>query len=282
MILVHQMAKVASQSWIEVAKAATDDGDAPVHCHFVTEDNRARMESALRDLRPTIANMIVPKTILRGGVAGAAAIEKARTRHEKIKVVTGVRDPVARSISLIIFFTDFIGHTQPPLNPRSQKSADDVIGALRETWEAVLEHREPDATFEWLLWFLTGVYASWFEDELQAVFGANIRGTQFVPESQRFDTSLAEILAYRVEDMLPAARDHAHLLAVTSEFFGYPVTTFPNVNRSQARRSHVLYDEVRRRFRLPAEVLDAIYGVSVMRHFYRPDEIDFFKSCWSV
>ncbi len=286
MILVYQMAKVASRSWVTAAKFAPDaEGSLPIHCHYVVPRNRERMQ-ALLGLPPaqqTIANMLFPRALLREGASVWGQIESARQKQEKIKVVSGMRDPVARSISLIVFLSDFYGHVSRPLSPHVAMSADYVVASLQENWRLVLERREPGQTFEWLLWYLTDGFRNWFADEIGVAFGVDVLKGAFQAQEavQRISTSLANILIYRVEDMLPEASGCARLLAQASTFLETTLTSFPAVNTSSTRRSRALSEEVRRKFWLPADMLDAIYGEPVVQHFYTPAEILGFKKRWS-
>jgi hypothetical protein len=285
-LLLYQMAKVASRSWIEAAKPAmAAKNTTPIHCHFVLPCNRERISSAfsLPADRQTIANMLLPKNILRSGACAEAQIESARQSQERIRVVSGMRDPVARSISLIIFMADFYGHISCPLRAGTEISADYVVGYLQETWRWVLERREPDRTFEWFLWYMTDAFRTWFASELGAAFGVDVLEGVFRAQdaTQRMSTSSADILIYRVEDMLPASCGYARLLAAASKFLEITLTGFPSINRSSARRSRALSEEVRRQFWLPEDMLNAIYAEPVVEHFYNRDEILAFKQRWS-
>ncbi len=279
------MAKVASRSWIEAARPfAARWGSVPLHCHFVLPGNRERIDAVYRDPanEQTIANMLLPRNLLRSGAAAWTEIEGARARGEVIRVITGMRDPVARSISFLVFMADFYGHTLLPLSPRAPISADYAIGFLQNSWKAVLEQREPHGTFEWLLWYVTGAYRAWFDDEFRAAYGIELRAMPFARDNgvQRVRNELTDILAYRVEDMLPSSRGHAGLLRQARTFLESDLLEFPKVNTSQTRRSSALSAEMRRRFSLPQDMLDAIYEDATVRHFYAPDEIAEFRRRW--
>jgi hypothetical protein len=286
-IVVHQMAKVGSRSWVEAAKPPAGRMEAmPLHCHFVMPHNRETIAAAYRDpaKQQTIANMLLPRNMLRSGAAAWAEIEGARARGEVIRVITGIRDPIARSISFAVFMADFYGHTTLPLSPRAPMSADFAIDFLQKNWKAVLDGQTPDSTFEWLLWFVTGAYRTWFDDELLAAHGIDLRATPFERGAgvQHVRGGLAEILAYRAEDMLPSSRGHDGLLQQARAFLGTEITEFPSVNTSHTRRSSALSDELRRRFSLPDDMLDAIYDDATVRHFYSRDEIGEFRRRWGV
>ncbi len=273
------MAKVASRSWFEAAKEFH-----PVHCHYVVPENRQRIEAVflLPPAQQTIANMLMPRNLLRVGASAWRQIESARRNGERIRVISGMRDPVARSISLIVFMADFHGHVSRPLSPHVEMSPEYIVGALQENWRSVLERDEPRQTFEWLLWYLTNGFRIWFTEELGAVFEVDVLEGECNARAgaQRVSASGAEILLYRVEDMLPSASGYAGLLAQASSFLETPVTAFPNINSSATRRSRALSEEVRRQFWLPDDMLDAIYAEPAVRHFYTRDETVAFKKRW--
>ncbi len=286
MILVYQMAKVGSRSWVEAAKPAAGSDAQPLHCHYIVPANRARIQAVFS--RPadyqTIANMLLPRNLLRVGASVWDQVATARQQRQPIRVVCGTRDPVARSISLIMFMADFYGHTTRPFGPRAAMTAGTVIDSLREVWRMVLERREPSETFEWLLWYLIDGFRDWFQDELGAAFDVDILLTPFHLDrsSQRVSTAGADILVYRVEDMHPGAAGYPALLTSAGDFLGTAVPGLPRINTSTTRRSHALSNEVRQRFSLSGEMLDAIYSQPMVRHFYRTEEIRQFIRCWSA
>ncbi|GAC1305157.1 MAG: hypothetical protein NVSMB10_08790 [Steroidobacteraceae bacterium] len=285
MLIVHQMTKVASETWLRVAQQAQPGVDRKVlHCHFMEPHNRQRIETALNEasVRKTIANMLMPRATLRRGAAAWAMLTTARQNDELVRVISGIRDPVARSISATIWMADFFGHVDLPLSPRAALAPDYVIEYLREMWRLVLEGGEPDGTFEWLLWYFTGAYRTWFAEELGAVFGIDVLQSPYIPAqaSQRIAAPATDIFIYRVEDMHPSAPAYPALLAQASDFLRAPVQAFPSVNTSATRRSHEITAAVRRGFSLPAAVLEKIYGTPVIRHFYSDEEITGFMARW--
>jgi hypothetical protein len=284
-IVIHQMAKVASQSWVQAAKtSAMFEGTAPVHCHFIVPANRKRIAAAydVAEARRTIANMLLPRNMLRAGAAAWSRIGAATQAGDRIRVIAGIRDPVARSISLIVFMADFYGHVSRPLGPHAVMTADYVIEMLKQTWWDVLDCSEPKASFEWLLWYLTGAFRFWFREEFGVAYGVDLleERDRTWEGICRIDTGATKILIYRAEDMKPAALGHSGLLTAASAFLEIPLGSFPNVNTSDTRRSRVLSEEIRARFRLPEDWLEAIYSEPIVRRFYRDAEIDAFKTRW--
>jgi hypothetical protein len=285
-ILVYQMAKVASRSWVEAVKpTAAQNSETTHHVHFAMPHNRERMRAALAAPggRQTIANTLMPKSMQRKSLEVSEDIEIARRDGKTIRVVTGMRDPVARSISWLFFMADFYGHVSRPLNPRAPMTSDYVIGALQSIWQSIYERGEPKETFEWYAWFLTGAFRTWFDDELNMSLGIDVRATPFPAGigAQRLTNPGVDVLVYRVEDMTPSAPAYGALLATAESFLQTPLPALPSVNTSATRRTRELYETVRQEMYLPPHLLDAIYSEPIVRHFYSADEIAAFKSRWS-
>jgi len=285
MLIIHQMSKVASHAWLLAARRAlgVDDGQI-LHCHFMMPANRERIMAAVN--RPaadrSIANMVMLNETLRRGATAWEGLLAARQAHGTVRVISGIRDPVARSVSIIMYMADFFGHVDRPLHPRGALTPEYVIEYLRENWRLVLDQREPRGSFEWLLWYLTGAYRTWFSEELAAAFGVDVRQTRFDANQacERISVPGLDLLIYRVEDMAPAAPSHSSLVAHASDFLQAQIQGFPAVNSSTLRRSREVSETVRRRFTLPAAMLAGIYGDPIVRHFYSGEEIATFIARW--
>jgi hypothetical protein len=281
MIIVHQMAKVASMAWVEAARVM---GTTPEHTHFLTERNLAHI-AALLEAAPeenTIVNPLMVRTILRKGRRATVNIGVARELGQTIRVITGMRDPVARSVSVLSFFADFCGHAGRTLSARDDASADMVCAALADLWKWVLAGTAPAGSFDRLLWYLIGSYRTWFSEELDAVFNVDIFSASF-PEgggAQRLQGPGVEVLVYRAEDLLPEAPGRDALLDAARAFLGARAVALPQINTASTRRSYPLYMQTRDRFHLPLTMLDEIYGLPVVRHFYTAEEISAFKARW--
>jgi len=282
-ILVYQMAKVASRSWLAAA-SGLGTGEDTVHVHFLREENLERIAAALAvpPPRQTVANMVLPRNLGDNGRRSRQKLADARLRREPIRIICGMRDPVARSVSLLIFMAYFYGHQQRPLNPRSQMDPAYVIATLEQLWLRVLENEEPKDSFDWLTWFIAGAYRWWFENELRPSLGFDIYAEPFEPANGAQFQSFgdAQLLAYRVEDMSTGAASGPALLASASRFLDAPIE-LPVANAASGRRSRELHTRVLGGFRLPRDRLDQIYDCASVRHFYSESEIAAFKLRWA-
>lgn len=273
-------------SWTEAARpCAAREGAAPYHVHFIQKDNLGRIASAFdRDVkRQTIANMLLPRNMLRSGNRAREQLSAALVTGEEIRVISGMRDPVARSVSWLTFMADFYGHVSEPLNPRAEIRADHVVAFLRDVWRKVLQGEEPEDSFAWLAWYVTGAYAKWFDIEPAESLKIDILDRPFVPgEGARIVAeNNVRVLLYRVEDMLPGAVAYSALLSAGCEFLDTQMESLPYRNTATTRRSRQLHCDVSEQLRLPRAWLDEIYHAPVMRCFYNSDEIGAFKSRWT-
>jgi hypothetical protein len=287
MIVVHQMAKVASMAWVEAARpVARQMGTMPIHTHFLTARNLQSIAAILAVAPPdnTIVNPYMARSILRSGNRAVANIRAGRELGQRIRVITGMRDPVARSLSLLAFFADFCGHSSRSLSARDGADAHAVCALLVELWRLVLARTAPAGSFERLLWHMMGAYRNWFSEELATVFDADIYSSPF-PQGggvQHLRGHDAQILVYRAEDMHPGAPPRSVVLDAARQFLGAPGAALTAVNTAATRRSYPLYVQARNLFHLPAAMLDEIYDEPVIRHFYGAREIAGFKLQWAA
>jgi hypothetical protein len=286
MILIYQMTKVASRTWLEVARSAAGlEAAEPIHVHFIARQNLEVVGNIGAMISPfqTIANRILLREMLRKGPAAQAAIDEARRVGRTIKVITGMRDPVARSLSIVHFFGDFYGDTSRPLDGRSAGDGATTAGATAKWWRTVLSNDEPEDSFARLMTFLIGGYRSWFTDEFASVLGFDLgmRTFSFDDGAERLSGDGVEVLLYRVEDMAPDAARCRALLAQAADFLGVPISRFPEINTAATRRSYPRYQAARALLRLPAAFLAAIYDAPIVSRFYSSAEIAAFKAQWS-
>ena len=281
--MVYQMAKVASRAWIEAVRPiAARDGGQPLHLHFLNRSTLAGIAgvAAMTGPSQTIANRFLLREMLRKGETGSAAITRARRDGQTIRVVTGMRDPVSRSLSMLHFAADFYGDTSRPLDRFRGGDGAATAAVLREFWRALLAGEQPGDSFARLMVTLIGAYRNWFADELFNSLGVCLRADTVTGDPHRLHGDGVEVLLYRVEDMAPDAAGHQALLARASAFLGDALSALPRVNTADSRRSYARYQAAAAAFRLSAAELDAIYDAPSVKHFYSIGEVAAFKRRW--
>ena len=113
LLLVYQMQKVASMSWIAFSRRHLVTAE-PVHVHYVAEDSVAFLRAQFEAAGPeqTIRHRLLLRNLVQNGVRVQALLNTVSSRNHRMVLVTGMREPVARSISLLFFLADFYGHTK--------------------------------------------------------------------------------------------------------------------------------------------------------------------------
>ncbi len=174
------------------------------------------------------------------------------------KVITLVRDPVARHISS---FFQTIDNEIPNFTQRYQEDP-----TLLE--QAVTRFEQDPPPDEAL---------TWFDEEILPALGINVYAQPF-PWAQGYavhQTELVDLLILRLED-LPRVGSEAlgHVLGVE-----VPIV---KANEAAAKDYAEAYHAFRERLVLPASYLQQMYSSKLAQHFYSPAELETFRETWQT
>lgn len=254
-VLVYQMGKVGSETVAGSLEAAGLMGRV-YHVHFLsdagvrwaTDVYRARWQPG------------VSATHLWESLHLRRRLHEA-TPESPWKVVTLMRDPVARNLSSFFQVGDLqFGLDWDELLPRRDEPGivDELTARFLDEFD---EHDRP---------------LRWFDDELAPVFGVDVLDAPSPASSgwARHRAGRADLLILKLEglqDVGPRA---------LGDLVGAPEV--PLVDRNVAEGK--AYGELYRRFVaeavLPAPYLDRMYDHPVTQHFYTPSELDAFRRRW--
>ena len=236
-ILVYQMGKVGSTS---VCTALRNARLRPLHVHYLGETSRAaRLQYEKSAARPPIhlyvEGMLHPYLKL--------------TRH-RLKVVTLVRDPIAREISGEFQTHELYGHDIKDVDARIAHIRDRLLAGKG------LEY-----------------CASWFDDELLSVFGVDVPAHPFDREAgySVVPGERVDVLTLRLEDLNWQA---------LSEFVGRPLEPVWQNLRADMEGANE-YREVKARLQLPREALERYYDHPWIRTFYDERRVRGFIERWA-
>lgn len=183
--------------------------------------------------------------------------EELRKHPDKpVKVITLVRDPVARSVSNLFENPNLL---DGGINLR-ELPVDEVVALAAEQVLSSMDYTE-----------------RWFDRELNGVFGLDLFSHEFDKEEgfAIVEAGRVQLLAGKLE--LLANNGPAWLGRFLE--LGRDL----EIDRRRARSSTgeaSLYDQVRQNLKLPGDVLDTVYGGRVCRYFYTEDEIAGFRQHW--
>ncbi len=200
-------------------------------------------------------------------------LEAARRSGERIVILSGVRDPVVRSLSvavqnLEIFFPELVGRTDA-------EAVDDLARALADLWQ----RRDPEAdAVRAMAEMMIHAPLHWLQDELGSGFGLDLSQPPFDRERgfSLYERDNVALLLFRHEDAPAAIEDGLGRLFPGETF------TVPAENVTATKPTGPLYARLRERFRLPRAFLEDLYAHPCVRTFYDEDEIASAIARWSA
>lgn len=250
-ILVYQMGKVASQS---VARSLDVNGVFNYQLHHLSSPAMAQAEQVYGDNWD-------PR---RGGATHlwrSQWVRRQIARHpqDRWKIITIVRDPVARNVSSFFQVADI--QLGLDLSRVSPIEAADQLGHV-----FLHRYRDHDVPLRWL------------DEELRAVFDVDVYSCPFSRTQgfARYSSERADVLLLRYDDLTEVFD-----LAV-SEFLAVPATLAVTVNTAATKSYADVYAATKHELVLPADYLNRMYDSSYARHFWDSPEIAAMRSRWEA
>lgn len=203
----------------------------------------------------------------------AARLETARKSGEPITVISGVRDPITRSLSvamqsLNVFFADCVG-------PTVEETAQVLAETIADLWMRDGDGSDPvRACAEMTI----RAPLTWFEKELEQGFGFSLLDQPFDHDRGYvvLTNGNCRLFLYRYEKAPQV------LEAGLAELFPDMSLAIPPVNVGADKPTAAIYRELQARFRLPRAVLERIYAHPYVRAFFTGDEIAAAIARWSA
>ena len=197
----------------------------------------------------------------------------AHATGEPVAVLVGIRDPIARSVSASLQVLEtFFPECQTDTD---EGTAERLAEALTAVWSQGGRGLDPVGT---MVDVAIRAPFDWLQTEIEQPFGFDLL-------AEAFDTGLGyrvyvrgqvSLLLYRQENA-PGAIE-----AGLAQLFPPHLFRLPLENITNDKGQEGLYTALKRRFRLPAETLDVIYGNPYVSHFMSPDEISAAKARWTA
>jgi hypothetical protein len=255
-VVVHQMGRVGSVTVTRALRRALPDRHV-FHTHYLNPATMERHYAHFQHIHHVTGRAGLHRHFLSARVLQARLRQGVRGRW---KIVSLVRDPVARTVSLFFhsFPFSFVG-----LGPPVCETPDDasrLLSLYLGDW--ALGHR---------------FALDWFDAEVRDVFGIDVYATPF-PRAEGhalYRGATCDLLVIRLEDLDRCGR------RVLQEFLGIESLELVTANRGD---DHA-YAEAFRRFKttatLPASYLDLMYDSRLARHFYSDAERAAFRARWA-
>lgn len=236
-VLVYQMSKVGSST---VQETLHEAGIPPLHVHFVDAEHWEKASDLYTEKNEPLPHHFHTGRLVRLWLNCAS---------RQVRVVTLVRDPIARYVSGAFE----VGR----LKGVPTGEFENALRVLREqlTEEGVL--RYPYRWFDW---------------EIKPVFGVDVLEHPFNREKGvgRIRQDHVDILILTLEQL------SERIPTVLSDFVGAPLS----LRKSRVRKEQT-YVRVKRHLTLPEPTVRRLYDTEWMRHFYSPHHIERFVRRWS-
>lgn len=252
-LMVHQMGKVGSSS--VVATLEKHFKQPILHTHFL---NKERLDKHIITLKNKGLK-------LDGHLKIAYLINQKKPEllsKRKWKIITLVREPIARNISAYFQNLDR-EHIQNCLNQYQRNKIE-----LPEIIDYFFQNYSHDIPLKWLDW------------EIKEVFGIDVYQSDFIPQKgyQIYRHGSVELLLMRLENLNECWEE-----AMVNFFKGnysQSAIQLSQANIGENKGYSQLYKAFRQQVKIPESYIDKMYNSQYASHFYSPDEIDEFREHW--
>ena len=272
-LIVFQMGKVGSTTIVNSLKFSGIDMSI-YHTHNMTQDWIDRFENASRmhkhihisEKLHNLHHLWESRYLLK-------KMNKGFPKGKKWKVISLVREPVARNVSE--FFQYF--NVKPLDSYRYKINYFSRVQARNYTFEINLENEDIEKLFKLFMETVNhDIPLIWFDSQLKPVFGIDVFSSDF-PTSvgyKIYEGELADVLILRLENLNKCSQD------AFKKFLNIDGFTLKKENIASEKPYHAIYREFLNSVTLPESYLEKMYISKYTQHFYSQEEIKGFRKKW--
>lgn len=259
-IVIHQMGKVGSTSILHSLKKYSSQLNV-YHSHSLSHQALEQNEQEYRQhfsKMGTVYEHYIHSTYLR------AKLDRQQI-SDKWKVITLVRDPIARDISA--FFQQFLWKYKDNFRYIVNSETDqEKLNVVKNIFF--------DDFIKKPSWFNSTL--TWIDKELNEIFDLNIYNESFDIQRghQFYSSNVADILLIRLEDL-----DSIDPRLI-GEFVGIENLSIEKGNIGNKKFYSDIYQLFKENMGLPKEYVKEVYSSKYAKHFYSEHELDQFASKW--
>ena len=262
-VIVYQMGKVGSSTVCKSLKKLKDINANVYHIHVLTEVSIKELENVYKDNFHKTS--FFPEHILE-----SQYLRKQLNKGRKgWKVVTLVREPVSRNISLFFQVLDSGLGYQYKEKLKYMEIAD-IVKELQKLFF------EENSGFEKYNGHEAPLH--WFDTEIEPTLNIDVFSREF-PHSQGYElyqSDSANLLLIRLENLNECASE------AFKKFLGIKEFTLAQSNISKNKSYSQIYQRFLDTLVLPEHYIDKLYSSKYMNHFYSKEEIATFRARWRI
>lgn len=205
-----------------------------------------------------------------------AFLKRIISEKNKIKIITLVRDPVARDISGVFqSFSDPSRWMYRNMNSDFEKS---MIAIIKECFADMyykFDKGDYEAETNAYVKGDIGFMFNWYNVEMKSIFGIDIYGIPFDREKGYtiIEQDNIECLVMKLEKLDANEK-------IVAQFVGNNNLKINHDHSGDKKEYRFLYEEFRRKVKIPSDIIDFYYNSVYMKHFYTDIEIDDFRKKW--
>lgn len=258
-VVIYQMGKVGSST----VKHSLDKLGLPMnlyHVHALTKEridwleNQFQYASSIKE-KPVIHDHVIESIFLRELID--------QNKHLNWKIITLIRDPIARNISTFFQSLDIFFPEWEKDHNNKQNRLEDYVEEMIELFLQESNHELP---------------LIWFDSFLKPVFDIDVYAKKF-PAEQGYDyysRKNVELVLIRLEDINDCAE------TAINEFLSIDSFTLEKANISSEKDYSEAYSKFKKLIKLPNEYINEMYSSRFTQHFYTQGEIDKMKARWEL
>ena len=265
-IVVYQMGKVGSSSVVASLKQADLKYKHRIyHVHFLTPERVTYYEAKRRPFLNTPYEGDLKHIWQYNHLNQQLAVVSA---PHKWKVITLVRDPVARNLSTFFENIDVV----PTTSTEGQ-----VFKSVEYDFEITLQNNQLAPLID--LFFEKCRHDAplhFFDQEFKGNLGIDLYTTPFPVDRgyQIYEGDKADVLLIRLENL-----DQCFTQAM-EEFLGPCNIPLISANIGSQKDYATTYQQFKEIIHLPQTYVDRMYNAQFTQHFYSSDEIEAFRTKW--
>ncbi len=253
-VVIYQMGKVGSST----VKHSLQKLKLPMnvyHVHALTQERIDWLEekfihaSKVKE-KPVIHDHVIESIFLRELID--------QNKHLNWKIITLIRDPIARNISTFFQSLDIFF---PKWEKEHKNNLEDYVDEMIELFLQEANHK---------------LALSWFDAYLKPVFDIDVYAEQFptVHGYKTYSRKNVELLLIRLEDINQCAED------AIGKFLNVDGFRLKKANISSEKNYSKAYSMFKDYIKLPYSYVDETYSSKFVQHFYTESEIEQFKNKW--
>ncbi len=264
-LLIYTMGKVGSTSIYESLKDNIE-GFNLVHLHRLNKSYLKKREQFIKN--EIYKNNKYSKHLYTDLLWKPECVRQTiSNKANELKIITLVREPISRNISLLFQWIDFT-ETENHYKFESRSK--------NHPFNIVTNKNDLTPLYNYFFnGFISTSHIEWFESELKEVFNINLDTYSFDKQKgySILNNSNSNLLVIKLESLSSSFNE------AINKFLDIDIQ-LKNANEADNKQVNEVYKKFKAEIEIPKSYIDSLYETTYMKCFYSEKEINTFKSKW--